>query len=159
MELFANIKSSKLKREAENFVRQLSDTFALGGTDLYTDENALTLAQELAKSTVDKTQIRGLVEIAKGTGSIADILDTIKVRVGRDYRGNGWNKEGIGKRLLNTLQSLRAKVDNFIKQHQQFENEDSDVARLIHLQLCRNFLEVLAAHFEYIKRIEEDKNE
>ena len=159
MEFKEAIKSLKLKREAENFVRRITDDFALGETEWYSAENALTLAKELAESAVQKTQVRGIVEISRSTGSIADIIDALKVRVGRDYRGNGWDKAGVGRRLIDTLRSLRAKVDEFMKEHTEFDNEDPDIGRLIHLQLCRNFLDVMSAHFEYAMRVEEDKDE
>lgn len=159
MELPVEIKSPEFKREAARFLHQLSDEFALELPDEEREEeNALSFARILANTTLENTQIRGLVGIAESSGSIADILDAIKMRVGRDTAEKGWGKEGVGRRLVERLRSLRFVVDTFIKDHPIAKAEDSDIGRLLHLQLCRIFLKHLAAHFEYAKRTKEDRN-
>jgi hypothetical protein len=109
---------------------------------------------------VDKTQVRGLANIAYTTDKISDITNWLKLRVGRAGSGKGWAKEGVGRDLIQALDKLRDDADDVVKSAQSTvdsglsgqqtgPNADVDVVRQVHLQLCREFLKHLATHFEY----------
>lgn len=151
MELLVNITPLWFKREVINFVHHLSDNFALGEPGWSNKLNAVELAGKLANSSIDKTQLRAILNIAQSTGSVADILDAIKMRTGRDTQKKGWALYKNGSIVVNLLTNLRDTVDQFLEKFPDEKKENPGVARLIHLQLCRTYLKHTVAHFEYIK--------
>lgn len=111
---------------------------------------------------VNKTQVRGLANVAYTTDKISDITNWLKLRVGRAGGGKGWAKERIGHDLIQVLDKLRDDADDVVKNMQSSidsglpsrqtgPDADVDIVRQVHLQLCREFLKHLATHFEYRK--------
>lgn len=125
----------------ERFIARKSDEYATRARDY---------AERLAGTQLGKTQVRGLESVAYTTDRISDITDWLKLRVGRDRKREGWAKDGVGRDLLSTLEGLRSDAKTIISELGCFS--DSDLERQVHLQLCREFLKHLAAHFEYIER-------
>jgi hypothetical protein len=108
---------------------------------------AQDLAEGLAAGQVTLGEVRALVRLAHQTGSVSDITDWVKIRVGRDGALAGWAREGIGRDLVLDLEGLRWDA-------QRIANElglpDPEMQRWIHLRLCREMLNHLGAHFEFI---------
>lgn len=121
----------------EQMISRKSDQFA---------EQAKQLALRLADADLGKTQPRGLESLANATDKVSDITDWLKLRVGRDGRRKGWAKDGVGRDLLSALEGLRSDANQMAAEP---GSPEEDLARQLHLQLCREFLRHLAAHFEY----------
>jgi len=92
-------------------------------------------------------EVKALVRLAHQTWSVSDITDWVKTRVGRDSALVGWAWEGIGRELVNALESLRWDADRIVD---ELGLSDPEMRRWIHLRLCRELLDRLGAHFEFI---------
>ena len=62
-----------------------------------------TIAESMVEANLKNTQIKGLQTLAYTTDKISDVVDWIKIRVGRDEKRNGWAKNSIGSELLKIL--------------------------------------------------------
>jgi hypothetical protein len=105
------------------------------------------LAAALAAGQVTPEEVRALVRLAHQTGSVSDITDWVKIRVGRDGALAGWAREGIGRELVDALESLRWDADRIAG---ELGLPDPEMRRWIHLRLCREMLNRLGTHFEFI---------
>lgn len=108
-------------------------------SDRYFTE-ARPLAEALANR-VKTNQIRGLENVAYATDKVSDILDAIKLKIGRRAI-----EPRLGDELLQALMGLRSDADRIAREVQA---SDLDLARRVHLDLCREFLKHVAAHFIY----------
>ncbi len=115
------------------------------------DRHAQDYAGQLIGTKLDKTQVRGLEVLASTTDKVSDITDWLKLRVGRDSKGEGWAKDGIGRDLVTVLENLRNDAKTIVAELSRTYIVDPDLERQVHLRLCREFLRHLAAHFEYLK--------
>jgi len=128
------------------------------------DRRAREYAAQLTRTKLDKTQVRGLETLAITTDKVSDIIDWLKLRVGRDSGRERWAKEGIGRDLVNELEWLREDARKIVEDARKIVDElrggehtafaqtvDPDLERQVHLRLCREFLKHLTAHFEYLK--------
>jgi len=142
------IKRVKLELE----IAKKSDEYALGQTH----EIAASLNEKGCK--VDKAQVRGLENLANTTGKISEITDWLKIHIGRDTKREKWSFNGIGHELLSALENLRTDAKQITKTLSQYVL-DEDFERQVHLQLCREFLQHISAHFEYEQRnLENEKS-
>ncbi len=132
------------------FLAIQSDHFAITTEGKPGSGVAQRFAQELASTKVESSSIRGLEFMAWSTNSVADILDYIRMRVGRDSRHEGWDQNSVGRRLAEHLESLRELASEFVKSHKITMD---DASRELHLDLCREFLKHLVAHFEFSRRV------
>jgi len=98
-----------------------------------------------------ENQMRSLQILAHQTFSVADIIDFLKFRVGRDSAQTNWARDGIGRELVAELQGLRNDAKAIVAELSKNYPPDPDLERQVHLRLCREFLKHLAAHFEYLK--------
>jgi hypothetical protein len=105
------------------------------------------LAEALAEGQVKPREVKALVLLAHQTWSVSDITDWVKIRVGRDRAFVGWAKEGIGRELVYALEALRWDADRIAG---ELGLPDQEMRRWIHLRLCREMLNRLDAHFEFI---------
>jgi len=114
------------------------------------------LAEQLAKTDLDKSQIRNLENLAYTTDKISDITDLLKKQIGRDTKGQRWAKDGVGVEIIGALEALRGAADAIVKETRESERYsdviDADLPRRVHLELCREFVKHLAAEFMYRKR-------
>jgi hypothetical protein len=108
---------------------------------------ARDLAEGLAAGQVTPGEVRALVRLAHQTWSVSDITDWVKVRVGRDGAVAGWAREGIGRELLLDLELLSGDAQHIAR---ELGLRDPEMQRWIHLRLCRELLDRLGAHFEFI---------
>jgi len=116
------------------------------------DEKAVEHADLLLQTDLDKSQIRGLETLAYTTDKVSDVTDWLKVRVGRDSKGKGWAREGIGRDIVNYVTSLRSDAEQIVGRLRKAglsPQNDPDLTRRVHLRLIREYLKHLAAHFEY----------
>jgi len=128
------------------FVADQSDRYALKDTNKENSGVAQEFARKLAATTLDKSGLRGLESLAWSTDSVGDIVDYIRVRVGRDNRGT-WSSGGVGQLFAKTLEEDLQKDANAF-----FTGEATATdKRLLHLDLCREFIKHLVAHFEFEK--------
>jgi hypothetical protein len=105
------------------------------------------LAEALAAGQVTPEEVRALIRLAHQTWSVSDITDWVKIRVGRDGALAGWAREGIGRELVDALESLRWDADRIAG---ELGLPDPEMRRWIHLRLCREMLNHLGAHFGFI---------
>jgi hypothetical protein len=136
-----------LRVERDRLIAKKSDEFASGLTR--------EIASSLVGSKLDKTQVRGLENLANTTDKISEITDWLKIRIGRDGKGVHWSYKGTGHQLLAALENLRSEAKEITQVLKKYPF-DSDFERQVHLQLCREFLKHLSTHFEYLKG--SDKN-
>ena len=141
--------SPKLELQRRRFVAQKGDEYAI--PDSKDDRRGLAnqFAKELANTKVDKANIHGLETLAWSTESIADILDYIRVRVGRDSNKRSWAKGGVVVRLAKVLErDIRKDAEAFYKDKTVYH---SDAIRQLHLELCREFISHLRSLYEFYK--------
>jgi len=105
------------------------------------------LAEALAAGQATPEEARALVRLAHQTGSVSDIAEWVKIRAGRDGALAGWAREGTGRELVDALESLRWDADRIVD---ELGLSDPEMRRWIHLRLCRELLDRLGAHFEFI---------
>lgn len=112
------------------------------------------LAERLAKTKLDNSQIRNLENLAYTTDKVSDIMDLLKKLVGRDSRGRGWASDNLGQEVIAALAALRAEADQIVKNIPDRLRGaiDDDLPRRVHLDLCREFVKHLTAAFMYHKR-------
>ena len=76
-----------------------------------------TIAESMVEANLKNTQIKGLQTLAYTTDKISDVVDWIKIRVGRDEKRNGWAKNSIGSELLRILyQELREDANKIVEE-------------------------------------------
>ena len=141
-------------------IARLSDEIALTETeegerspDLSAVPAPALLAEEMMKADIKTSQVRNLETIAYTSDKISDITDLLKKVVGRDTKSEHWGKGQVGKRIIQALEELRKTartIASALKQRypQAF---DDDLARRVHLALCREYIKHLAAHYLYQK--------
>lgn len=115
------------------------------------DKRAQDYASRLTRTRLDKTQVRGLETLASTTDRVSDIIDWLKLRVGRDTGRDRWAKDNIGRDLVAELEGLRNDARRIVDNLSKTYSLDADQERQVHLRLCREFLRHLAAHFEYLR--------
>lgn len=143
-----------LRTKRRKAVAQASD----GMVPLENGSTKLTpkiLAQRMVKADkLDKTQVRNLETLTFTTNKISDITDWLKRQVGRDDKNKGWGHERIGSDLMAALALLRNDAERIVSQLEPMDN-DNDLPRQIHLDLCREYVKHLVAEFLYQKRPKE----
>lgn len=137
------ISKTILRVERDRLIAQKSDEFAR--------ESAREIAISLVGSDLDKTQVRGLESLAATTDKISEITDWLKIRIGRDAKGVRWSYKGTGHQLLAKMENLRTEAKEIVKELKEY-SMGKDFERQVQLQLCREFLKHLSAHFEYEQR-------
>ena len=156
MSLMNRINPVEVRAAAKVFVDQKSDEFALDQNNRLGRQGAQSIGKVLSDSSVKNSQINGVLNIANSTESIADIVDTLKIRIGRD-NGKGWKKENVGQNIMEILVGLRSDCEQFTRDHKVDGAVRSQINRVLHLILCRKYLQHIAAHFEYMKSLTEEK--
>jgi hypothetical protein len=128
--------------DRRRLIANCSDAYALLKADGKNISKTQRLGKEFAATNLSKSGLRGLESLAWSTDSVADILDYIKIRVGRGTWSTGQGLADILEVLLDDKE-----VAEFFKQHQVDETQK----RQLHLDLCREFIKHLVAHFEFEK--------
>lgn len=113
--------------------------------------SARNLAAQLAGAQLGSIEVRALARLASTTDKISDITDYLKFRVGQDFERKSWGRNGIGRDLVTTLESLRADAERIVAKLPRSYPIDPDLVRQVHLRLCREFINHLVAHFEYLQ--------
>lgn len=149
-----------LRAEIARVSDQLSGRWEEGGqqqTDLE------KLAVKLRATELKKSQMRNLENVAYTTDKISDITDLLKKLAGRDTKSKRWAKDNLGPKLIETLGALRSEADQIINNLKKPPHDlsdaidkDPDLLRRVHLELCRQYVKHLAAHFLYLRRDQED---
>jgi hypothetical protein len=124
---------SVLRMKLRRRIAELSDRYY---------QQADAIAKQMVTAEIKAAQIKTIENVAYSTDKVSDILDLLKTRIGRDRR---WRK--VGEELLAVLGRLRGDADPLA---QEMRPSEADLARQIHLKLCREFLKHLAAHFTYL---------
>ncbi|MDZ7292237.1 MAG: hypothetical protein ONB42_20070 [candidate division KSB1 bacterium] len=137
-----------LEMKRRQFLSQMGDLFAIVKESDSKSGAAERFAKALAGTKMQKTAIRGLESLAWSTDSVADILDYIKMRAGRDRGRQEWASEGVGPKLANLLRDLDSHAKQFYEKNKP---ETDDDVRQLHLQLCREFIKHLTALYEFHK--------
>jgi len=118
------------------------------------DARPRVLAERLAKTELDNSQIRNLENLAYTTDKISDITDLLKKLIGRDTRGRRWAKDNVGQEVIGALEALRTEADRIVGELRERYGGavDADLPRRVHLDLCREFVKHLTAEFMLRKR-------
>jgi len=119
------------------------------------------LAKRLRATDLKKSQIRNLENVAYTTDKISDITDLLKKLIGRDTKSKRWAKDDLGSQLIKALGELRKEANQIVKDLKEKRSDlseviDDDLARRVHLELCREYVKHLAAQFLYLRRDQED---
>lgn len=130
--------------DRRRLIANLGDYYALPQSSVKGSGEAQRYAREFAQTRLTKSGLRGLESLAWSTDSVGDILDYIRMRVGRGT----WS---TGADLAKVLESLGndERVQAFFQSHSKSAGETQ--RRLLHLDLCREFIKHLVAHFEFEK--------
>ena len=109
------------------------------------------VAEAMVQAKLNNAQIKGLQTLAYTTDKVSDVVDWIKIRIGRDERRNGWAKKAIGPELLRTLyQELGDDAKKIVEELGDKGGLPENPRRQIHLRLIREYLTHVSAHFGYI---------
>lgn len=130
--------------ERRRLVANLGDHYALPKSGAKGSGEAQRFAREFAQTRLTKSGLRGLESLAWSTDSVGDILDYIRMRVGRGT----WSTGATLAAVLEELRNDKA-VEAFFQS--QPDKADETQHRLLHLDLCREFIKHLVAHFEFEK--------
>lgn len=133
-----------LEMKRRKFLSERGDHFAIAQESIPQSGVADDFAKQLAGTKLRKTTVRGLESLAWSTDSVADILDYIKMRAGRDRGQHEWASGGVGVRLANFLEGLKPEAKKFY----EYNKAEGDV-RELHLDLCREFIKHLTALYEF----------
>lgn len=115
-------------------------------------EPAKSPADKLRAAGLDRSQVNNLENIAYSTDRLSDIYDFLKKQTGRPGKlGQKWQYENVGPELLSALSSLSREANQIATtvRTEYPEAIDDDAARRIHLELCREYLKHVAAHYQY----------
>jgi hypothetical protein len=88
---------------------------------------------------VSTSQIRNLEVLANSTRNVTHVLDLVKTQTGR-----GHLPRRAGEDLLNALTEMRE-----VARRIATGVGDEGLTRQVHLELCREYLRHLSAHFDY----------
>jgi hypothetical protein len=118
-------------------------------SDRYFDD-----AQELATLAVSAglrtAQVRNLETLAYSTDKVSELLDLLKKLIGRSETDKRWRYQNLGESLLIVLSGLH---DDAIAigeaLGEKFSPLPEDWTRQVHLELCREYLKHLSAHYLY----------
>jgi hypothetical protein len=115
------------------------------------------LAQQLATTGLDPSQVRNLENLAYTTDKVSDITDLLKKLVGRDGQRKKWANDNVGQELIAALEALRVEADKIVTNipDQLRGAVDADLPRRVHLELCREFVKHLAAEFLYKTKVKD----
>lgn len=102
------------------------------------------LAAQVITGTSGRSQLTGLEAIARSTLKIADILDYIKLRTGRQ---KSWQDDDFGRQLLSYLQDEIKLKPNIAMQPPLNSDEQHQVILL----LMREFIRQVTAHYEFAR--------
>lgn len=125
-------------------IANLGDYYALPQSGVKGSGEAQQFAREFAQTRLTKSGLRGLESLAWSTDSVGDILDYIRMRVGRGTWSTGASLAVVLEKLPNDKT-----VEAFFQSHS--DKADETQHRLLHLDLCREFIKHLVAHFEFEK--------
>ena len=120
-------------------------------------DRAQSPAEKLRAAGLDKAQVHGLENIAYSTDRLSDIYDFLKKQTGRPGKlGQKWQYENVGPDLLSALSSLGREANQIATavRAEYPEAIDDDAARRIHLELCREYLKHVAAHYQYSEAVQ-----
>jgi len=120
-------------------------------------EPAKSPAEKLRAAGLDRAQVHNLENIAYSTDRLSDIYDFLKKQTGRPGRlGQKWQHENVGPELLSALSSLGREANQIATtvRIEYPEAIDDDAARRIHLELCREYLKHVAAHYQYSEAVQ-----
>ena len=135
-------RASKIARRVaiDNAIVKKSDAYL---------SKAEPVAEAMVQAGLNNAQIKGLQTHAYTTDKVSDVIDWIKIRVGREPK---WTT--IGPRLLRILhQELKQDAGKIVREFAEESDPPGDVPRQIHLNLIREYLTHVSAHFEYIKSV------
>lgn len=130
--------------DRRRLIANLGDHYALPKAGEEGSGEAQRFAREFAQTRLTKSGLRGLESLAWSTDSVGDILDYIRMRVGRGT----WSTGATLAAVLEELRNDKA-VEAFFQS--QPDKADETQHRLLHLDLCREFIKHLVAHFELEK--------
>jgi hypothetical protein len=150
------MRSPEFEMKRRRFIAERGDYYAIPVQSQTGSGAAKGFAEELTRTRVDKANIRGLESLAWSTDSVADILDYIRMRVGRDQRNTGWAQSRIGIKLADHLEALRQDTNKFFTESNPAQEDDR---RRLHLDLCREFIKHLTTLYEFYKKPEAHDDE
>lgn len=115
-------------------VAEISDVF-------YPEAEALAKQLRDQSQKLRPSQLRNLETLANSSGAVSHIFDLVKTQIGR-----GKLPREAGQVLLDTLGELQDAGRRVAA-----DSAEGDLARRVHLLLCREFLKHLVAHFTFLK--------
>jgi hypothetical protein len=148
------MRSPEFEMKRRRFIAERGDIMQFGS--IPNRQRRRKFAEELTRTRVDKANIRGLESLAWSTDSVADVLDYIRMRVGRDQRNTGWAQGQIGIKLADHLEALRKDTNQFFTESNPAQEDD---LRQLHLDLSREFIKHLMALYEFYKNPEAHDDE
>lgn len=120
-------------------------------------DRAQSPAEKLRAVDLKRAQVHGLENIAYSTDRLSDIYDFLKKQMGRPGKlGQRWRRENVGQDLLSALSGLSREANQIARTvaAEYPEAIDDDASRRIHLELCREYLKHVAAHYQYGEAVE-----
>lgn len=141
--------------QTEERARKIARRVAINNAIVEKSDAYLSKAEPIAEAMVqarlNNAQIKGLQTLAYTTDKVSDVVDWIKIRIGRDEKRIGWSKKAIGPELLKTLyQELEEDAKKIVEELGDTEGLPENPQRQIHLRLIREYLTHISAHFGYI---------
>ena len=132
------------KRATNMLIKKL---VSLESESMYSETEKMGM---VAKLVLNRSQIKGLQNIAYASNKTVDIFDFIKNQTGKDHEKKNWAKNNFGTLMLEKLTGLSSRRTKLVQKLQEQNIEPDDFIRhRIHLDLCREFIKHTAAQYHY----------
>lgn len=149
------VSKETIEHQRQGLLAELRFQVATASDDELVAGSARQLAERLAqipREKLDLAQVRNLESLAYSTDKVSDLTDLLKKRIGRDSRGERWAHDRVGQSLIKELEGLRERANKIADVLKKYDLVyDDDLARRVHLLLCREYVRHLAANFEYLR--------
>jgi len=111
------------------------------------------------KQSLQESQIRNVINVAGESESIAVVTNFIRYQIGRSNRGQQWQYNGFGLRVIEDIEAgvvAKAARDAAAKAASKIKDADQDALyRQAHLKLTRHYLGYLNRAFIFCTKTEE----
>jgi len=127
-------------------------------------EHSVILLEELKTSGMEESQLRNVLDVARSSQTVLEVIYFIEYQIGRARIGEHWQRNGFGLQVVSDIEesvavSAQQAVDSAIAwlatQGQTVDKAtQEEMASTAHLQLMIDYLGFLYRAFVYIRNVD-----
>jgi hypothetical protein len=135
------------------------------GTIVHIAERSVILLEKLETSRMEESQLRNVLDVARGSQTVLEVIYFIQYQIGRARIGEHWQYNGFGLQVASDIEesvavSARQAADGAIAWLAAQGQTVDETARekmesAAHLQLMIDYLGFLYRAFVYIRNVDE----